>query len=180
VLKALIGFLVLASAFANTVVTSRAGVYSCTCGNGTPCTVSCECTGSISCGHSKCASRCAACAGNGTKEVALSLGTSLYETSYIGSKGNYSSENLVDDFTEMLEGAKGLKFVGEEAQLGPDKQTYVVLRHTRGELRQTVVFPQDFLGVTDEFLGDIKEAAPGIAQTMQEALKPFEKSLLEK
>lgn len=176
-LKLLIAIILLSTAFVSAMTKSQADVFSCTCGNGTPCTVTCQCTGSVSCGFNKCSSRCAACAGAGTKEVAMSLGSAVYETSYISSKGDYSADNLVTDFTEMLQGAKDLKFSDEDAQIGPDRRSYVVLRHTHGELRQSVLFPQDFLQATDEFLGNIKEFAPRIALGVKDRLKPFQKSL---
>ena len=49
--------------------------------------------------------------------------------------------------------------------------------HKRGPLNQSILFPEDFLKQTDEFLKIIQELAPGIAQSVQERLKRFEKLL---
>lgn len=109
--------------------------------------------------------------------VAASLGTALYETSYISTKQEYSSDDLVADFNDILKAAPGLKFSNEERQIGPDKNFYVLLRHKRGALNQSILFPEDYLKQTDEFLKNIQELAPEIAQSVRRRLAPFGKLL---
>lgn len=107
----------------------------------------------------------------------MTLGSAVYETSYIDSKGDYSAGNLVTDFSEMVYAAKDLQFSAEDTQTGADRRSYVLLRHRHNQLWQTVLFPQDYLKVPDEFLTNLKYVAPEIEKTVRDRLRPFEKSL---
>jgi hypothetical protein len=177
VLKSLLFFLVASTFILSTK--AAAEVFTCTCGNGTPCVISCQCTGAASCGYSKCATRCGTCTQNAMQSVATSLGTGLYETSYISDKRDYSAKDLVADFDEMLKVAPGLKFSEEERQLGVDKAYYVLLRHKHGALNQSVLFPEDYIiqKRTDEFVKMIQDLAPGISKSVQDRLERFGKTL---
>jgi hypothetical protein len=166
----------LAAAFV-LITNGAAEVFSCICGNGTPCAITCQCTGAASCGYSMCSTRCGVCTQAAMRGVAASLGTALYETSYISTKQEYSSDDLVADFNDILKAAPGLKFSNEERQIGPDKNFYVLLRHKRGALNQSILFPEDYLKQTDEFLKNIQELAPEIAQSVRRRLAPFGKLL---
>lgn len=155
---------------------AHAGVFRCTCGNGTPCTVTCGCTGGASCGPTSCSSHCAACAQNGLGMVAISLGTAIYQTSYIVRRRDYSPSNLIGDVSGLMKQADARKIDGGP-QLGTDGRLYVVLTHKSGPLEQSILFPQDFLGLTGDFIKIVTENAPQIGATVQERLKNLEGAL---
>ena len=107
------------------------------------------------------------------RAVAASLGTALYETSYISTKRDYSPDNLVADFADILKEVPDRKFKDDERHPGG----YVLLRHKRGALNQSILFPEDFVKQTDGFMKVIQEQAPEIAGSVKGRLERFGKSL---
>jgi hypothetical protein len=107
----------------------------------------------------------------------MSLGTALYQTSYIVKRRDYTPDNLIEDVSSILKQADGRKFEDSELQIGNDKRPYITLTHSTRAMQQSILFPQDFLGQTAEFVGIIRKAAPTIANTVQEQLKPLDKLL---
>jgi hypothetical protein len=150
------------------------GTFSCTCKNGTVCTVSCGCSGAVSCGYDKCANRCGACTRDGTEAVAMSLGSAVYETNYIVRKRDYAPKDLVADFGDLLSDDSIKRASATARQFGADKTSYLVLRKDTGDWNRAVLFPEAFLGQTADILKVVQARAPEIAAEVQDRLKEFE------
>jgi hypothetical protein len=153
---------------------SFSGTFSCTCKNGTLCTVTCGCTGAVSCGYDKCANRCGACTRDGTEAVAMSLGSAVYETNYIVRTRDYTPKDLVADFGDLLSDVSIKRASEGVKQVGADKALYVVLRKDTGEWKKAVLFPEAFLKQTADILKVVQERAPEIAAEVQGRLKELD------
>jgi hypothetical protein len=131
--------------------TAFAAEFSCKCGNGTECTVSCGSGGAASCAHAKCSSSCAASTSDG-KTSLVALTQSLFISSFLATDGRYRPEAALDDIQQLLRSRN------VERRIVPQNdQQLAVLTRKSGDLEQTILLPNAFAENPDLMLSHSRE-----------------------
>jgi hypothetical protein len=141
---------------------SDVSAFSCTCGNGTECTITCQGAGSASCGQSKCSGSCDAASSSSNDAVALALTAGLFRNTFIASGGSYRASAVIADLNRLLD-----QRPRDVVQLGANNERFVVLAKRDGPIEQVIMIPETVFTQKGTFTAQMGNLGPLIEDRLR-------------